>query len=379
MFFELTEKQKEIQQRARDYAEKRIAVVQEEDYDEGVFRPEIVKEMGGLGFFAGVVPEEYGGNGVGFLGTVLCVEEIGRVSASYCMQPTSQSVGPGLTILRRGTEEQKDKYVRGLVTGDIIGCFVSTEPDAGSDVAAMKMVAIEKEDRFVLNGEKTWATGASEAGMGLFWIYTDKEKKTRGISCFIVDLKDAPGISTHLIEELGLHCCRASEVAFQDVEIPKDCLLGNRGEGYGILMETLGETRLYAGARALGLSQACLDDCINFVKERKQAGQRIEGLQMVEAKIAEMHIEHEAARMMIYQAAANKDRGTVSPLDVPTAKYVACEAAVKAAETAMEIYASFGFPLDKALRRYMNDSRCFPITEGTRNILRMIISGALLR
>ena len=230
MLFELTDGQKEIRQRARDYAEKRISVVQEEDYDKGVFRPEIVKEMGELGFFAGVVPEEYGGNNVGFLGTVLCVEEIGRVSASYCMQPTSQSVGPGLTILRRGTEGQKDKYVRGLVSGDIVGCFASTEPDAGSDVAAMKMVAVEKDDRFVLNGEKTWVTSASAADMGLFWVYTDKEKRTRGISCFIVDLKDTSGISTHLIDELGLHCCRASEVAFQDVEIPKDCLLGNRAK-----------------------------------------------------------------------------------------------------------------------------------------------------
>ena len=379
MFFELTEEQKEIKQRAKDYAEKRIAVVQEEDYDKGVFRPEIVKEMGELGFFAGVVPEEYGGNNVGFLGTVLCVEELGRVSASYCMLPTPQTVGPGLTILRHGTEEQKDKYVRGLASGDIIGCFSSTEPDAGSDVAAMKMVAVDKGDRFILNGTKTWATGGSAADMGLFWAYTDKEKGSRGISCFIVDLKDSPGISTHLIEELGLHCCRASEVAFQDVEIPKDCLLGNRGEGYGILMETLGETRLCAGTRALGLGQACLDDCINFVKERRQAGQKIGNLQLVEAKIAEMYIEHEAARMLIYQVAANKDRGTGEPLDVPAAKYVACEAAVKAAETAMEIFGSFGFPSNMALRRYMNDSRCFPITEGTRNILKLVISRRLLR
>ena len=377
MFFELTEKQKEIQQRARDYAEKRIAAVQEEDYDKGVFRPEIVKEMGELGFFAGVVPKEYGGNNVGFLGTVLCVEEIARVSASYCMQPTSQSVGPGLTVLRHGTEEQKDKYVRGLVSGDIIGCFVSTEPDAGSDVAAMKMVAVEKDDRFVLNGTKTWATSGASADMGLFWVYSDKEKRTRGISCFAVDLKENPGISAHLIDELGLHCCRASEVAFQDVEIPKESLLGNEGEGYATLMETLGETRLYAGARALGLGQGCLDDCINFVKECQQAGQRTS--QMVGSKVAEMYIEHEAARMMIYQAAANKDRNAKSPLDVPAAKYVACEAAVKAAEIAMEIHASYGFPVSMALRRYMNDSRCFPITEGTRNILRLVIYGALLR
>lgn len=379
MFFELTKKQQEIKQIARDYAEKRIAAVQEEDYYKEMFRPEIVKEMGKLGFFAGVVPEEYGGNNIGFLGTILCVEEIGRISASYCMQPTSQSVGPGLTILRRGTDKQKNKYVRSLVSGDLLGCFGSTEPDAGSDVAAMKMVAVDKGDRVVLNGTKTWLTGGLVADVGLIWVYTDKEKKTRGISCFIIDLKNTPGISARLLEELGLHCCRASEVAFQDVEIPKDNLLGTRDEGYGILMETLGETRLCAGARALGLGQACLDDCINFAKERKQAGQKISNLQMVEAKIAEMYIEHEAARMMIYQAAANKDRGTVSPFDVPTAKYVASEAAVKAAETAMEIFGSYGFPVNKALRRYMNDSRCFPITEGTRNILRIIISGGLLR
>jgi len=144
-------------------------------------------------------------------------------------------------------------------------------------------------------------------------------------------------------------------------------------------METLGETRLCAGTRAVGLGQACLDDCINFVKERRQAGQKIGNLQLVEAKIAEMYAEHEAARMLIYQVAANKDRGAGEPLDVPAAKYIACEAAVKAAETAMEIFGSFGFPSNMALRRYLNDSRCFPITEGTRNILKLVISRRLLR
>jgi len=378
LFFELTDEQKAIREKAREYAEKRIAPVQEEGEKTGEFHTkEIVSEMGRLGFFGGVIPKEYGGTEAGFLSTILVVEEIARISASYCMLPANQTVGPGLALLREGTKEQKDKYVPRLTNGDILGSFVSTEPDAGSDLSLMKTTAVEKDGSFILNGSKTWATGATEADMGLFWAWTDKEKGTRGgISCFIIDLKDTPGIYTSDIGMLGLACDAVGEIAFNNVKIPKENLFGKLGAGYGYLMDLLANTRLCAAARAVGVHGACLEDCINYVKGR---GRDIENYQMLQSKIAEMHVEHEAARMLVYQAAANKDRGTETPIDVPTAKYFACEAAVKAAETAMEIYGCFSFPRDVSLRRYLNDSRAFPITEGTRNILRLIIGGQLLR
>ena len=213
----------------------------------------------------------------------------------------------------------------------------------------MKTTAVEKDGSFVLNGSKTWATGATEADMGLFWAWTDKAKEIRGgISCFIVDLRDTPGIYSNDIGKLGLACDEVGEIAFNDVKIPKGNLLGELGAGYGYLMDLLANTRLCAGARALGVHGACLEACINYIKGR---GRSVENYQMLQSKVAEMHIEYQAARMLIYQAAANKDRGTETPIDVPTAKYFACEAAVRAAEMAMGIYSCFGLPQDVSLAK----------------------------
>ncbi len=378
MFFELNDEQKAIKEGARNYAEKRIAVVQEEGEKTGEFHTkEIAREMGKLGFFGGVIPKEYGGTEAGFLSTILVVEEIARISASYSMMPASQTVGPGLALLRLGTKEQKDKYLPGLTKGDIFGGFYSTEPDAGSDLSLMKMTAVEKDGSFVLNGNKTWATGATEADMGLFWAWTDKEKGLRGgVSCFIIDLRVTPGVYSSAIEKLGLACDEVGEIAFNEVKIPKENLFGQLGGGYGHLMELLANTRLCAAARAVGVHGACLEDSINYIKGR---GREVENLQMLQSKVAEMHIDYEAAKLLVYQAAANKDRGTETPIDVPTAKFFATEAAVRAAETVMKLYGCFGFPKDVSLRRYLNDSRAFPITEGTRNILRLTVGAQLLR
>jgi glutaryl-CoA dehydrogenase (non-decarboxylating) len=381
LFFELNDEQQATRQRARDFAEKRISVVQREGEETGVFHTrEVVREMGELGFFGGVIPREYGGTEAGFLSTMLVIEEIGRISASYCMLPTNQTVGPGLALLRNGTKEQKDKYLPRLVKGEIIGCFGATEPDAGSDLSSMKTVAVERDDSFVLNGNKMWITLSPEADMGLFWAWTDKERGLRdGVSCFIVDIKATPGIATSEIRKLGLACDEVGEVAFSDARVPKENLLGRRGDGYGLLMRLLTNTRLCAGARAIGVHGACLEDCINYVKQQKTSDRELANYQMLQSKIAEMHIEHEAARMLIYQVAANKDRGNETPVDVPTAKYFACEAAVRAAETTMKLHGCFGFPREVSLRRYLNDSRAFPITEGTRNILRLIVGSQLLK
>lgn len=378
MFFELNDKQKAIRQAARDYAEKRIAPVQEEGEKTGEFHTkEIISEMGKLGFFGGVIPKEYGGTEAGFLSTILIVEEVARISPSYSMLPASQVVGPALTLLRLGTKAQKDKYVPGLTKGDIFGLFASTEPDAGSDLGSMKATAVEKDGSFVLNGNKTWVTGATEADLGLFWFWTDKSKGIRGgISCFIVDLRKTPGISAHEIGKLGLLCDEVGEVAFSDTRIPKENLLGELGAGYGYLMDLLANTRLCAGARALGVHGACLERCMNLVKTR---GRGAKNYQAIQSKICEMFIDYEAAKLMIYQAAKDKDNGTEAPTDVPAAKYFAAEVAVKAAEVAMEIHGLFGFPTDASLMRYVRDSRAFPITEGTRNILKLSIAGQLFR
>jgi len=378
MFFELSEEQRIIKDSVRKYALERIAPVQEEDERDGIFRREMISEMGKLGFFGGVIPEEYGGTHIGFLSSILIVEEIAKVSASYASYNVSQTVGPGLAILKYGAQSQKDRYIPGLVSGDLIGCFASTEPDTGSDVASMKTTAVQNEKGYVLNGTKTWITNAPVADIGLIFAYTDMEKKHKGISCFLVEMKNTPGISTSHFQKLGLSCTVTGEINFQDVQVPSEALLGNLGEGFKILMVLLSNTRLFAAARALGLGGACLEASIKYSKGRKQFGEPISKFQMIQDQIARMYMEHEASKLLVYQAALNKDHGRNDPIEVSVAKYVACEAAVKAADAALNIYGSYGFSMDYPIQRYVRDSRAFQITEGTSNIQKMIVARHLL-
>jgi glutaryl-CoA dehydrogenase (non-decarboxylating) len=378
MFFEFSEDQKAIRKLSMDFAEKRLSAVSKEDEETHLFRREIVSEMGKLGLLGTVLPEDYGGSNVGFLSTVLITEELARVNASYSTYSMSQAVGPGLTILKYGTNGQKEKYLPGLSSGDILACFGSTEPDVGSDVASMKTTAVEKDDHYSLNGAKAWITNGPVADMGLFWAYTDRTMKHKGISCFIVDLKETPGISTSPYSKLGLWCTVTGEVVFNEAKVAKECLLGSKGEGYKILMEMLGNTRLCAAARAVGVGKACLEDSIRYAKERNAFGQTIGNFQMIQSQLAEMYIEHEAATLLVHQSALNKDKGIQDLVEVATAKYFATRAAVKAADTALEIYGSYGFSMEYPIQRYMRDSRAFPITEGTSNIQKIIIARHLL-
>jgi glutaryl-CoA dehydrogenase (non-decarboxylating) len=379
VFFELTEEQKAIRRLAQDFAQKWLSATTQEDEEKHLFRKEIVIEMGKLGLLGTVLPEEYGGSDVGFLSTVLITEELARVSASYSTHSMSQAVGPGLTILKYGTEEQKEKYLPGLCSGEILACFGSTEPDVGSDVLGMKTAAVEEEEHYCLNGAKAWITNGPVADMGLIFAYTDRGMKERGISCFIVDLKNTPGVSTSPYSKLGLWCTVTGEVVFNDARIPRDCLLGPRGKGHQILMEMLRNTRLCAAGRAIGVGKACLEDSIAYVKERTAFGQPIGNFQMIQGQLAEMYIEHEAATLLVYQCALNKDKGIQDLIEVAVAKYSATRSAVKAADTALEIYGSYGFSMEYPIQRYVRDSRAFPITEGTSNIQKIIIAKHLLR
>jgi len=378
MFFELSEEQRMMKDAAGRFARERIGPIQEEDEKKGVFRREVVSEMGKLGFLGGVIPEEYGGTNIGFLSSIVIMEEIAKVSASYASHLASQAVGPGLALLKYGSEIQKRNYVPGLVAGDLIGCFAVTEPDAGSDVASMKTVATKNEKGFLLNGTKTWITNAPVADVGLIFAYTDMNLKHHGISCFVVQMKQTPGITTSHIEKLGLCCTETGEIFFEDVQLPPDALLGNLGGGYKLLMEMLGNTRLFMAARALGVGGACLEASLDYAKKRRQFGQSISKFQMIQDQIAEMCIEHEASKLLVYQAALNKDNGRSTPVEVSVAKYFACEAAAKAADMALRIYSSYGFSMDFPIQRYIRDSRAFTITEGTSNIHKVIIARHLL-
>ncbi len=379
MDFELTEEQKEMKNLARQFAEKEIAPIIEKDEAEHKFRPEIVKKMGDLGFFGGVIPEKYGGTETGFFSTLLMNEEIARVSASYGLPFNMQTIGPGTTILKWGTEEQKKEYLPKLVNAEMMSCFAITEPNSGSDVASMKSQAEDKGDHYLLNGTKTWISNAQVADIGIVFAYTDRTKKHKGISAFLVDIKNTKGITTRPIEtKLGLHCTPTGEIIFEDAKIPKSALLGKPGEGFKICMGMLDNTRLSCACRAVGVAQAALDASIKYSNEREQFGQKISEFQMIRSQIAEMYIEIQAARNLVYYAAYIKDKGQRNTLQVSTAKYFAAEVAVKATNNAVKIFGSYGFSSEYPVERFMRDARSFQIVEGTSNIQKIIVASYLL-
>jgi len=380
MEFELNEELKLMRDTARNFAQKRIAPLVEEDEKAHRFRPELVREMGELGFFGAVIDEAYGGTGAGFLASVLMTMEIAQVSASCGLPFNMQTMGPGLTIQRWGTEEQKKRYVPKLVSGESLGCFAMTEPNTGSDVASMLTEATPTQGGYLLNGQKTWISQAQVADIGLIYAYTDRSKKHRGMTCFVVDMKGTEGVTTSPIEEkFGLFCAPTGEIFFQDAFVPEDCVLGEVNAGFKICMSMLDGTRRSCAARAVGVGKASLDEAARYSKERTQFGEPISSFQMVQSDLVQMYVEHEAARLLVCRAAASRDAGNMrNTLEVSTAKYFAAEAAVHAANTAMKIFGSYGFSTEYPVARLLRDAKSFQIVEGTTNIQRMIIARNLL-
>lgn len=383
MHFELPEEIREMRNQARRFAQERIAPIVKEDEAEHRFRPEIVREMGELGFFGTVIPEEYGGLGLenGHLAHTAMVMEIAKVSASWGLPFNMQMLGPALTLTKFGTKEQKEKYIPGLVSGELLGCFAMTEPNTGSDVASMKTTAIETDDGFVVNGNKTWISQAQVADCGLLYAKTDPKAKPahRGITAFFYDLKNNPGISTVPIEgKLGLHCSPTGEVYYEDAKLPKEALLGEVNHGFKICMTQLENTRLSCAARAVGVAAACLETAKEYALERKQFGKKLADFQMIQSDLAEMYVHHKAAELLVFKAAWKKDRGEKASTEVSTAKYFAAEGAVAAANAAIKILGSYGFSTEYPVERFLRDAKSYQIVEGTSNIQKIIISRALL-
>ncbi|MBI2954625.1 MAG: acyl-CoA dehydrogenase family protein [Chloroflexi bacterium] len=379
MDFDLSEEQIAMRDLARDFAEKEIAPIVEEDEKHHRFRPEIVRKMGELGFFGVVVPEEYGGTAMGLLSSVIMTEEVAKVSASYGLPFNMQTIGPGYVILNYGSEEQKRKYLPALVNAEMLGCFAITEPGSGSDVASMKTTATEYDDCFVLNGQKTWISNAQVADIGIVYAYTDRAAKARGMSAFAVELKNTPGITTVPIEsKVGLHSAPTGEVIFEDAKIPKSALIGQKGDGFKICMSMLDNTRMSCAARAVGVGRGAIDAAIKYANERMQFGQPISDFQMVQDQIAQSLVENDAARLLVWRAAANRDKGARNTMEVSMAKYFAAESAVNAAGNAVKIFGSYGFSTEYPAERFFRDSKSFQIVEGTSNIQKIIIAGFAL-
>ncbi|MBI5528325.1 MAG: acyl-CoA dehydrogenase family protein [Deltaproteobacteria bacterium] len=381
MDFRLSDDLLALQDTARRFAAREIAPHVAEDEKNHRFRPEILAKMAELGFFGCVIPEEHGGNGMGWLASVVVTEEIARVSASWGLPFNMQTVGPGTTILRYGTEEQKKKYLPGLVDAKVLGCFAITEPNSGSDVVSMKTTAKKDGDHFVINGSKTWISNAQVADVGLVYAVTDREAKHRGLTCFLVPLKETKGVTSRAIEtKLGLHCSPTGELFFEDARVPASSILGKEGDGFKICMSMLDNTRVSCAARAVGVARACFEEAKKYALDRTQFGKRIAEFQMIQADLAHMYVEHEAARFLVWRAASQKDKDprARNTLEVSMAKYYAAETAVNAANAAMKIFGSYGYSTEYPVERLYRDAKSFQIVEGTSNIQKMIIATNVL-
>lgn len=382
MDFRLTEEQKMMRDTARQFARDVIAPTVLEDEKNHYFRRELVRQMGEMGFYGCAIPEKYGGIDAGMVASMLVTAEVAKVSASWGVSFNMQTQGPGLTLLRWGNEEQCEKYIPGLVAGELLGAFAITEPNSGSDVVSMKTTAVQDGDHFILNGNKTWISNAQVADMALVYAMTDRAAKHRGMTCFIVDLKNTEGVSTLPIDgKLGLFGSPTGEIYFEDARIPAANVVGQVNGGFKICMAMLDNTRLSCATRAVGVAGACLEAAMEYAQERTQFGKPIADFQMIRSDMAIMHCEEEAARLLVLKAAHEKemDPNVRNTMSVSTAKYFAAEAAVHAANLAIKIFGSYGFSTEYPAERLYRDAKSFQIVEGTSNIQKIIIANNLLK
>jgi glutaryl-CoA dehydrogenase (non-decarboxylating) len=372
MDFELSEELAEVQKLARDFSEKEIAPNAAKDDREHIFRRDLVSKMGELGFYGCLIPEEYGGNGLGFLAHVLISEEIARVHSAIRVYLNMQA-GPAVTLFEFGSETQKKTYLPKLLSAETNCLFAITEPDAGSDVAAMKTTATRDGNSYLLNGTKIWITNATVADFGVIFAYTDRAQKHRGMSAFYTDLNQ-PGLSRRKLDKLGAHASPTGELTFENFRIPADNLIGAEGEGFKICMRHLSHTRLGCAAGAVGVAKAAREAAISYANQREQFGQKIGQFQMNQDLIAQMVVQEEAARLLVYRAACFADGGRPYNLEASMAKYAAAEAAVFCADTALKILGAYGYSTEFPVERYYRDAKFYQIVEGSVNIQKLIIA-----
>ena len=376
MDFSLSKDMEMLRKAVREFANKKIAPHADE-WDETHHFPykEALLPMGELGFFGTVIPEKYDGDDMGWLAAMIVTEEIARVSSSLRVQINMQTLGCAFTIYHYGSEELAGKYVPKLVSAEYVGGFGITEPDAGSDVMAMTSTAEDKGDHWLLNGSKTWISNAPYADAIIYYAYTDKDAGSKGLSAFVVELKNFNGVKTTTLDKLGSHSSPTGEIFLTDTRVPKENILGKPGDGVKIVFGSLNQTRLSAAAGAVGLAQGCLETVVKYCNDRKQFGKPIGQFQMNQDLIAQMAAEIEASRLLVYKAAWAKDQGKLNNgLDVAMAKYLAGETVTKCANYAMRILGAYGYSTEYPVARFYRDAPTYTMVEGSANICKWIIA-----
>ena len=375
-----TEQHELVRKLAREFAETELTKeVLDKVEEEEVFPEEILDKMAKAGFFGIKIPKQYGGQGGDARSYVIVMEEIARVSgvaSIYVSSPNSLSGGP---FLLSGNAEQKEKYLRPVVTGEKKVCFALTEPGAGSDAGGMQTTAVKDGDYYVLNGRKTFITMAPLADWAVVYAKTDMSMGTKGISAFIVDMKQE-GVSCGKPEKkMGVVGCATSDIILENVRVHKDNLLGQEGKGFINAMKTLDTGRMGVAAQSIGVAQGCLDEAIKYAKERKQFGRPIAKFQAIAFMIAEMATKLEAAKNLVYKTAWLIDNGQDASMAASMAKFYASEVCNEIAANTVQIHGGYGFIKDYKIERMFRDCRVFTIYEGTSQVQQMVISGKLLK
>ncbi len=379
MNFNFTEEQLAVRDAARDFAQKELLPGVIERDDKQQFPAEQIKMLGELGFMGMMVDPKYGGSGMDTVSYVLAIEEISKVDAStsVCMSVNNSLVCWGLE--KYCTEEQKEKYLTPLATGEKIGAFCLSEPEAGSDATSQRTIAEDKGDHYLLNGTKNWITNGNSASTYIVMAQTDPEKKHKGINALIVE-KGMEGFTIGKKEDkLGIRGSDTHSLMFQDVKVPKENRIGEEGFGFSFAMNTLNGGRIGIASQALGIASGALELSLKYAQERKAFGVEIAKHQAIQFKLADMATQVEAARLLCIKAAQKKDAGEDFSQEGAMAKLFASDVAMKYTVEAVQIHGGYGYVKEFHVERLMRDAKITQIYEGTSEIQRIVISRGLLK
>ena len=379
MNFSLTKEQELFQQMIRDFAENEVKPLAAEVDEQERFPIETVEKMAKIGIMGIPIPKQYGGAGGNNLMYSMAVEELSKVCGTTGVIVSAHTSLCAAPILEHGTEEQKQKYLPKLASGEWIGAFGLTEPNAGTDAAGQQTTAIEDGDNYIINGSKIFITNAEYAHVYVIFAMTDKSQGTRGITAFIIE-KGTPGFSFGKKEKkMGIRGSATNELIFENCVLPKANMLGKLSKGFGVAMKTLDGGRIGIAAQALGIAQGAINETVKYVKERKQFGRALSAFQNTQFQLADMNTKTEASRMLVRKAAYKKDNKIAYSVDAAMAKLYAAETAMEVTNKAVQLHGGYGYTREYPVERMMRDAKITEIYEGTSEVQKMVISANMLK
>lgn len=377
MNFDLTEEQKTIKQMARAFALEHVAPIAAEIDEKIRFPKETIEKAGEIGFMGLPFPKEWGGYGTDYISYVIAIEEISKICGATGVIIQTHCALCSWPIWQYGTEAQKKKYLPDLLSGRKLGAFGLTEPNAGSDAAGIETTAVDMGDHYLINGSKIFISGGGLADVYVVMAMTDKEKGTKGISAFILEKGMKGFTSPKKAVKMGIRGSIAAELAFSDVRIPKENLLGELGKGFKVAMSSLDVGRLGIAAQAIGIAQGAFEQTVKYMKTRRQFGKSLSQFQALQFEMAEMETRIDAGRLLLYRAADKRQKGLPSTVEAAKAKLYCSETAMYVTTKAVQFHGGYGYTTDYPVERMMRDAKITEIYEGTSEVMKMVISGSI--